>query len=113
MWFQRSREEWIVSGDRNKAYYHVAATIRKTRNIVKCLRDGNDIWIGDMDLLKNHVRGYYMNLFSCEGNISNTTTLEGTFPRMTVEDWGVLNSDISKEVVYGALSNTLFKAPGP
>ncbi|XP_031105341.1 uncharacterized protein LOC116010192 [Ipomoea triloba] len=27
MWFQRSREDWIVSGDRNTAYYHVAATI--------------------------------------------------------------------------------------
>ncbi|XP_031103479.1 uncharacterized protein LOC116007017 [Ipomoea triloba] len=29
LWFQRSREDWIASGDRNTAYYHAATTIRK------------------------------------------------------------------------------------
>ncbi|XP_031124389.1 uncharacterized protein LOC116027103 [Ipomoea triloba] len=67
-WFQRSREEWIVSSDRNTAYYHAAATIRKARNTVTYLKDENGVWIEDVDLLKDHVRQYYMTLFECDGN---------------------------------------------
>ncbi|XP_031124346.1 uncharacterized protein LOC116027060 [Ipomoea triloba] len=39
LWFQRSREEWINSDDRNTAYYHASTTIRKARNSIKSLRD--------------------------------------------------------------------------
>ncbi|XP_019160774.1 PREDICTED: uncharacterized protein LOC109157330 [Ipomoea nil] len=34
MYFQRSREDWINSGDRNTAYYHAATTVRRSRNVV-------------------------------------------------------------------------------
>ena len=37
LWFQRSREEWIASGDRNMKYYHAAIAIRKHKNTIKCL----------------------------------------------------------------------------
>ncbi|XP_019186575.1 PREDICTED: uncharacterized protein LOC109181278 [Ipomoea nil] len=40
-WYQKSREEWIASGDRNTAYYHAATTIRKSRNNVTRLQDKN------------------------------------------------------------------------
>ncbi|XP_019166604.1 PREDICTED: uncharacterized protein LOC109162338 [Ipomoea nil] len=39
MWFQRSREDWITSGDRNTAFYHAATTIRNSRNKVTRLLD--------------------------------------------------------------------------
>nr|GLL21877.1 uncharacterized protein LOC109175482 [Ipomoea trifida] len=55
MWFQRSREEWIVSGDHD-------------------------------ELLKTHVREYYMKLFSRDGGGPNVMTLEGSFPTLTPED---------------------------
>ncbi|XP_019160483.1 PREDICTED: uncharacterized protein LOC109157057 [Ipomoea nil] len=32
LWFQRSREEWIVSGDRNTKFYHAATMVRRARN---------------------------------------------------------------------------------
>nr|GLL21643.1 hypothetical protein TSUD_63510 [Ipomoea trifida] len=54
LWYQRSREDWIVSGDRNTKYYHVAATIRKSRNSFSSLRGEVGDWITDSDLLKAH-----------------------------------------------------------
>ncbi|XP_019176864.1 PREDICTED: uncharacterized protein LOC109172167 [Ipomoea nil] len=39
MWYQRSREEWIVSGDRNTRFYHTATMVKKTRNRIMSLKD--------------------------------------------------------------------------
>ncbi|XP_031106211.1 uncharacterized protein LOC116010852 [Ipomoea triloba] len=113
-WFERSREDWIVSGDRNTTYYYAAATIRKARNKIKCLRDDDGVWISDQGLLKDYVRVYYANLFSNDSGVSNNMNLEGVFPSLTSEDWDAFNTDISKEEVHGALSDMApFKAPGP
>lgn len=113
MWFQRSREDWIVSGDRNTAYYHAAATIRRVRNTVSCLRDENGNWITDPALLKDHVRSYYVNLFSCEGGLADIR-LEGVFPALQAVDWEAFNAAITKEKVHAALNDMApFKSPGP
>ncbi|XP_019177850.1 PREDICTED: uncharacterized protein LOC109173044 [Ipomoea nil] len=39
LWFQRSREEWITSGDRNTRFYHAATTVRRSTWIIKRLKD--------------------------------------------------------------------------
>nr|GMD52524.1 ribonuclease H [Ipomoea batatas] len=102
MWFQHSREDWIVSGDRNTAYYHAVATIKKAQNKVQS------------EILKAHVRRYYINMFTSEEESLHTSTLEGSFPRLTMVDWTSFNSAISKEEVYGAVMDMApFKSPGP
>ncbi|XP_031131901.1 uncharacterized protein LOC116033288 [Ipomoea triloba] len=54
LWYQRSREDWILSGDRNTKYYHLAAAIRKSRNSISSLRLDNGEWITDPANLKAH-----------------------------------------------------------
>lgn len=36
-WFQKSQEEWIQSGDRNKKYYHASTMVRRARNRIGSL----------------------------------------------------------------------------
>ncbi|XP_031125131.1 uncharacterized protein LOC116027569 [Ipomoea triloba] len=80
LWFQRSWEEWIASGDRNTAYYHVATTIRRARNTVTTLRGDDGCWITDSAALKSYVRAFYEDLFSSESRSLPHAALGGAFP---------------------------------
>nr|GMD28272.1 reverse transcriptase [Ipomoea batatas] len=97
MWFQRSREDWIVSGDRNTKYYHTAVMVRKTRNSVSRLKLATREWTTDNAQLKTHVRDYYISLFTDCSDLSQNTSLEGDFPLVTQADWGVFNRDVTKD----------------
>lgn len=56
IWFQRSREEWINSGDRNTKYYHAATAVRNSPSKIRSLRDDQGFWITDEHQLRGHVR---------------------------------------------------------
>jgi len=44
MWFQRSREKWLISGGRNTRYYHLKVVNRKRKNKVSLLRKDQGDW---------------------------------------------------------------------
>ncbi|XP_031101755.1 uncharacterized protein LOC116005649 [Ipomoea triloba] len=114
LWFQRSREEWIVSGDRNTKYYHAAASIRKARNTVVCLRNEEGEWMSDQVILQRHVRNYFIGLYTNDSAIRDVTLLEGEFPSVSQEDWRWFNSPLTQEEVRCALFDMApFKAPRP
>nr|XP_025681707.1 uncharacterized protein LOC112783135 [Arachis hypogaea] len=62
-WIQKSRETWMVEGDRNTRYYHTKAIIRRRRNKIFKLRDSGGSWIDNLDSLKVHVCTYFKHLF--------------------------------------------------
>ncbi|XP_031111990.1 uncharacterized protein LOC116015963 [Ipomoea triloba] len=114
LWFQRSREEWIVSGDRNTAYYHAVTTIQNSQNSIASLRDGTGDWIMDGNNLKDHVRNFYMTLFAAEASVYPYHRLDGAYPRLIPEEWSDFNKDVSMAEVHNALTSMApFKAPGP
>ncbi|XP_031120944.1 uncharacterized protein LOC116024184 [Ipomoea triloba] len=86
LWFQRSREEWISSGDRNTAYYHAATTIRRARNTVQALKGDDGVWIMDSATLKTYVRAFYEDLFSSDTRTFTHAVLEGVFPVLPQAD---------------------------
>nr|GLL49392.1 uncharacterized protein LOC109193865 [Ipomoea trifida] len=103
LWFQRSREDWISSGDRNTAFYHAAATIRKSRNTVTSIRDECGHWVTDNATLKSLVRDYYVNLFTCGTPSPQQAVLGGVFPTISQQDWASFNRIVTKEEVHTAL----------
>ncbi|XP_019168818.1 PREDICTED: uncharacterized protein LOC109164726 [Ipomoea nil] len=114
MWFQRSREDWITSGDRNTAYYHAAATVRRARNRVARLLDNNGTWITNDSELKDHIQHFYINLFTDCREVAEGQLLEARFPRLRRIDWTIFNREVTKEEVHEAVYDMKpFKAPGP
>jgi hypothetical protein len=65
-WVQRSRANWMKSGDRNTSFFHNFATAQKKRNCIKCLKDGGGRWIEEEKDLEVHINNYFENLFSRE-----------------------------------------------
>ncbi|XP_019160127.1 PREDICTED: uncharacterized protein LOC109156749 [Ipomoea nil] len=113
LWFQKSREEWIASGDRNTAFYHAAATVRKSRNVVTRLMDNLGSWITEENELKRHIQSYYINLFTRDDSISAQSGT-ASFPRLNSRAWRIFNRPITKEEVHTALTDMKpYKAPGP
>ncbi|XP_072981904.1 uncharacterized protein [Typha latifolia] len=44
-WLQRSRLRWTEDGDRNTKFFHISATIRRKRNKISGILDGEDRWV--------------------------------------------------------------------
>ncbi|XP_031116716.1 uncharacterized protein LOC116020380 [Ipomoea triloba] len=128
LWFQRSREEWIVSGDRNTHFYHTATNIKHAStkikgtatNIkhastkIKGLRDNMGIWITDKKEILDLLRDYYMNLFSEDMVLLPDDPTKAAFPTLQETEWCMLNRPFTTEEVKEAVFDMApFKAPGP
>ena len=50
-------------GDRNTKYFHLSTFARRRRNRILALRDANDRWVHDVDVLKSMVREFFINLY--------------------------------------------------
>ncbi|KAK5832122.1 hypothetical protein PVK06_015922 [Gossypium arboreum] len=76
-WEQRARINWLKFGDRNTAFFHSQASLRRRRNCIHKLRDdeGNEIEsIQEMEWIP---RQYFQNLFTSQGRGGTDHLLSG------------------------------------
>ncbi|XP_021729754.1 uncharacterized protein LOC110696708 [Chenopodium quinoa] len=62
LWFQKSSVEAIPDGDRNTRYFHLSTIMRRRRNRIETLQDGDGNWIQ----CPNRVKSMVVNFFDCE-----------------------------------------------
>jgi hypothetical protein len=62
-WRQRSRQNWILHGDANTAYFHAIANGRRRRCSIPCLWDGDHL-LEDAGDISTHIYSFYKDLFS-------------------------------------------------
>ena len=84
-WFQKSREEWIVNGDRNTSYFHLSTVIRRNRGTIQGLKNGIGEWVWDQNQLKQLVRDYFLELYSTNDirHDGRNRMLTNHFPRIS------------------------------
>uniref|UniRef100_A0A803P9C5 Reverse transcriptase n=1 Tax=Cannabis sativa TaxID=3483 RepID=A0A803P9C5_CANSA len=63
-WHQRSRVEWLQSGDRNTKFFHSKASARRSNNKIKELRDVDGSVITSKDGIAHLVADYFSKLFT-------------------------------------------------
>lgn len=113
LWFQKSRGEWIKSGDRNTMYYHASTVVKRNRNHLAGLRGTDGEWIQAGSLLKDHVNGYFQNLFREDDGCDVSQALSRCFPQISKEDWEEANARFRIDDIKHALFDIQpFKAPG-
>ncbi|XP_019157960.1 PREDICTED: uncharacterized protein LOC109154682 [Ipomoea nil] len=86
LWFQRSKEEWIVSGDRNTRFYHAATSVKSKHDRIKVLKDDIGNTLSEEKQLMDHVLKYFVGLFSNEPNVCSQSLLQGAFPSLHASD---------------------------
>lgn len=67
MWRQRSRIEWLVAGDKNTKYFHQRASMRRRKNLIKCLTRLDGSVTSNQTEMENLAWEFYENIFSSEG----------------------------------------------
>jgi len=115
LWYQKSREKWVVHGDKNTSFFHTSTIIRRRRNRIDMLKDEEDRWVVDMAELEKLALEYYRRLYSLDDvdPVVDRLPKEG-FVRLSTTDHVNLNKQFSVGEVEQALrSMDKFKAPGP
>ena len=67
MWRQRARLEWLSAGDRNTRFFHLRASQRRKRNMIKALANSLGVIIDDPGALRSMVSDFYKSLYTSEG----------------------------------------------
>ncbi|KAL0004665.1 hypothetical protein SO802_012226 [Lithocarpus litseifolius] len=114
MWHQRSKEHWMISGDRNSKYFHTKASQRFRRNRIVELRNPEGVLVsGDGDI-SAMVRDYYKNLFLSSRPTEVDDVALSIKPVVTDDMNNSLIRPFSRAEVECALSQMApLKAPGP
>lgn len=63
LWFQKSREKWIKSGDWNTKFFHVSTLVHRTRNLISGLYNDYRVCVFEPVQLHNIVISYVKYLF--------------------------------------------------
>lgn len=113
LWHQKSRAEWINSGDRNTKFYHLRTTNRRRKNRIFTLKNEAGTWLEDEGEIQNHVVNFYKDLFKevSVNDLTDDTML--TFPAIDQRDDESLRRVISNEEIKQAIfAMGSLKAPG-
>ncbi|XP_038687586.1 uncharacterized protein LOC119986972 [Tripterygium wilfordii] len=116
LWYQKSREEWIKSGDRNTKFYHASTIIKRSRSKVESLRDmgDNSIWVSDPMEIQQMVNCYFQSLFTADGSCDISLAARNSFPELNPEHREIIAASFRHEDIKQALFDMApFKAPGP
>ncbi|KAG7567714.1 Ribonuclease H domain [Arabidopsis thaliana x Arabidopsis arenosa] len=115
LWYQKSREKFIELGDRNTTFFHTSTIIRRRRNRVEALKDGDNRWVTDKVELETMALDYYKRLYSLvDVSVVREMLPTGGFPQMTSAEKNELIKPFTPEEVVCAVKGMgRFKAPGP
>ena len=64
MWHQCNQIQWLQSGDKNTRFFHGSTTKRKRKNLIKGMRDDNEVWQANEEVFSSLLNEYYAGLFS-------------------------------------------------
>ena len=110
------RYNWLIQGDRNTGFFHSSTLVRRKRNRITCLLDGQGNWVHNEADVTVLIREGFIDLFNT--NAMSSPRKVGDFPfwncHISTKDRTRLAADLTfMEVKEGLFSLKPLKAPGP
>ena len=62
----KARILWLVEGDRNTAFYHMSALVRRRRNCILCMKDRVGNWLHGDRVIADFIKKGFMELFTSD-----------------------------------------------
>jgi len=113
-WFQKSRNMWYSSGDRNTEFYHALTRQRRVRNRIVGLHDADGNWITDDEGVEKVAVNYFDELFTTTSPTAFDNFLSEIQPSISTQTNGWLLKPATEEEIRQALFMMHpGKAPGP
>lgn len=113
-WRQRSRIQWLQSGDRNSAYFHAATRTRRAINNISVIEDDSGNEFHDEDQIAQTISTYYQSIFTAGPRSSNQVVEEALDQKVTL----AMNLQLTATPTFLEIKEAVFsihpdKAPGP
>ena len=103
MWRQRARIQWLSAGGKNTRFFHLRASLRRKKNMIKALQNSLGAIVVDPDELKAMANSFYQTLYTSEG-VENMDAVLDHVPRKVTEEMNArLNAEYTSDEVKAAL----------
>ncbi|KAJ9177111.1 hypothetical protein P3X46_012362 [Hevea brasiliensis] len=97
LWFQKSRERWILEADRNTTFYHTSVVIKGNKRKILSLKNDSGVWCSDHLELEALAFSFYKDLYS-DDNVSHSVALPGSsYPCLSNEVLSSFHRPFTKE----------------
>lgn len=103
MWRQRSRINWLQSGDRNTRFFHEKASARFKKNYINGLLDADGRWQEEDDKIEGIAVYYYNSPFKLSNPTVFTEVLEAIQHKLSLAMNQTLTKDFTSTKVQMAL----------
>ena len=115
-WKQKSRINWLRSGDRNTRYFHAVTKGRRIKNTINSLQDEHGvIYRGHTEISRVAIK-YFQDLYTSEGTDPDkyASVFQNFQQKVTPEMNQDLTRMVTEEEVYKAVMDIgAHRAPGP
>eukprot|EP00253_Pinus_taeda_P024410 PITA_24410 len=114
-WRIKSRQLWLKEGDKNTAYFHKQATVRKVRNNVNAITDSQGNQHNDQESIKKAASLHLQSLLMENQEETDYAALLHHLPKsISQKENDILNQEITEEEIRKCISTLQpDKSPGP
>ncbi|XP_026449841.1 uncharacterized protein LOC113349978 [Papaver somniferum] len=102
-WKDKSREVWILEGDRNSPYFHRVTLFRRKRNVISWINNSLNIILTDRDSIVTFFIDYFKGLYSSHPQQFQYEILADLPVKFSDEDNASLNTPLSPEKIKNAV----------
>ena len=114
LWRQRTRVQWLLEGDRNTDFFHMRASMRRRKNLIKALQRPDGQVTDDPTEMQQLALEFYKNLYTSEGIQGLQEVLEHVPVKVTAAMNASLLAPYDEKEVKSALFQMFpTKAPCP
>ncbi|XP_073362809.1 uncharacterized protein [Aegilops tauschii subsp. strangulata] len=114
MWRQRSRVEWLSAGHRNSRFFHMRASMRRRKNLIKALQKPDGEVTTELTEMQQMALEFYKQLYTSEGVVGIQDVLQHVPLKVTAEmNASLLAPYVAKEVRSALFQMFPRKAQGP